>query len=184
MVLVCLLTTGCALSVQVASTQRPAIEQELLVRSLERAVAGLDVKRFSGRRVLLDLHGLTPDQGFAKEFLIARMRQQGVDIVSDEKQAELRLKVFASVLGVDRGDTLLGLPATVAPLVGITVPEIALFKWVRNRGHTEVEIYAFDGQTQRFVDKVPASVGRSKYDQFTVLVVISFTWSDLDEPPK
>jgi hypothetical protein len=48
LVAVCLLTGSCALSVQAPVTQPAAITQQLLVRSLERALQ-LDVKR-SGTR--------------------------------------------------------------------------------------------------------------------------------------
>jgi hypothetical protein len=181
----CLLAmlAGCT-STRVTLTQRSGIEQQLLVRSLERAVSQLDTGRFTGKRVTLDLFALTEDQAFAKEFVTSRLEQRGVEVVTDPQKADLRLKIFASVLGVDRGETLLGVPAfgaPGAPIVGLPVPEIALFKWVRNRGHSEVQILAYDGRTHRLMDQTAAGVGRAKYDEYTVLLVIGFTSSDLDE---
>ena len=38
--------TGCAVSTQISNTQRSSVEQELLVRSFERALAGLDTQEF------------------------------------------------------------------------------------------------------------------------------------------
>ena len=86
------------------------------------------------------------------------------------------------MLGVDRGETLVGIPALLAPVVNLPTPEIALFKWVRDRGHSQVQIFASDARSGRFLDVAPAGVGRAKYDEFTILLMISFTVDDLDAP--
>jgi len=83
--------------------------------------------------------------------------------------------------GVDRGETLIGIPALQAPVVSIPIPEIALFKWTRHRGLAELQLYAYDPHTDQLVEGVPAALGRAKYDEFKVLLVIGFAVSDLDE---
>lgn len=178
-----ILAAGCA-STRVTQTARSGTEQELLVRSLDRAVARLDLSRFTGKRVALNLYALTADQGFATEFVTSRLEAKGAEVVPDAAKADLRLKIFATVLAVDQGQTLLGIPATVLPVLAYPIPEIALFKWVRNRGHSEVEIFTYDPRTDRFIDATPAGVGRAKYDEFTILIFISFTHGDLDKPPE
>jgi hypothetical protein len=175
-----LLGTGCSAH-DVTLTRRSAVEQELLVRSLERAVARLDITRFAERRVALELRALTDDQAFAREFVTARLQRRGVQVVSDAAQAELRLKIFATVLGVDRGETLLGIPALQAPVVSVPIPEIALFKWERYRGAAEVQVYVYDPHTDALVGDVPSALGRAKYDRFRLLLLIGFTLSDLHE---
>lgn len=165
-------------------TARSSLEQRLLVRSLERAVSQLDTKEFTGRRVVLDLFALTDDRAFAKEFVTARLEEQGVEIGVDQQNADLKLKIFAYVLGVDQSQTLFGIPAFPIPVFGVPFPEIALYKSVRNRGRVEVEIYAFDSGTGTFVHKVPVSVGRARYDEYTILILVSFSSTDLDEPVR
>jgi hypothetical protein len=56
-----------------------------------------------------------------------------------------------------------------------------LFKLVRNRGLAEVSIYAFDGATGEFVESTPTAVGLAKQNDYTFLLVISFTLTDVDE---
>lgn len=165
----------------VTVTDRSIIEQQLLVRSLERAVAKLDTRTFTGKLVALDLYALTDDQAFAEEFITASLQEKGARVAAEEEKADLRLKIFASVLGVGRGERLIGTPAFAAPLVGLPVPEIALFKMVKHRGEAEVQIYAFDGRTGEFTEKSPVGVGNAKHDEYTILIVIKFTLSDLDE---
>jgi hypothetical protein len=168
---------------QITLTERSAVEQELLVRSLERAVANLDTRPFEGRRVTLELHALTKDQAFARAFVRAQLEERGVAVVDEAGRADLELRAFATALGVDRGETLLGIPTMQMPVFAVPIPEIALFKWARHRGLSEVEIYAFERDNGRFLSRVPAGVGRSKFDAFTILILVNFTVSDLDERP-
>ena len=164
-------------------TQRSSIEQQLLVRSLARAVARLDSERYIGERVHLALFTLTDGnvEAFATQFVKVRLAEQGVCIVSDGEVADLQLTIFASVLSVDQRETLIGLPSFIFPVVGTTVPELALYKSVQNQGQTQLQIYAFDSHTGSFVGKTAISVGQAAYDQYKILVVINFTISDISE---
>jgi hypothetical protein len=175
------LLAGCAVSTQVTNTPRSTIEQQLLVRSLERALATLDTQQFKGKIVTVDFYGLTPDKDFAKEFFTAWLEGQHVRTATDPKEAELHLKVFASVLGVDQGQSFIGAPSFTVPLMGFVVPEIPLFKDVRHSGHAEIEIYTLDAGSDEFVDKSPPAVGEARYDDYTILIVINFTKSDVDK---
>jgi hypothetical protein len=178
----CLLTllTGCATSIQVVNTPRSSIEQRLLISSLERALATLDTQEFKGKTVTVDFYGLTPDKDFAKEFFTAWLQGQQVQIATDPNQAQLHLKVFAPVLAVDQGQSFVGAPAFTVPILGFVMPEITLFKNARHSGHAEVEVFAIDGRTGKFVDKTPPAIGETNYDDYTILVVIHFTSSDIE----
>jgi hypothetical protein len=66
-------------------------------------------------------------------------------------------------------------------VVNIPVPEIAIFKWQRNRGVAELRLYEFDGRTEEIVNATPISTGRSKFDKYTVLLFIGYTVSDVDD---
>jgi hypothetical protein len=177
------LLAGCAVSTKVTSTQRSTVEQQLLVRSLERALATLDTQQFRGKTVVVDFYGLTPDKDFAREFFTAWLQGQRVRIATDSKEAQLRLKVFASVLGVDQGQSFIGAPSFTVPLMGFAVPEIPLFKNVRHSGHAEIEIYTIDDVTGEFVDKSPPAIGAARYDDYTLLLVINFSRSDVEKQP-
>jgi hypothetical protein len=172
---------GCAMTP--TATVRSVIEQRLLSRSLERALAQIDVEPFKGKRVFLDLTALTADQIYARTYVEAELRQRGVQIVRDASESEVRIQVMAPGLGVDQGETLIGVPATAVPLLSISIPEIALFKWIRHRGLTEVKFYAYDNKDGRPFEVAPSAIGHSRYSQFIVLLIIRFTSDDLDVPP-
>ena len=172
---------GCSFSAQLAATQPSGITQQLLARSLDRALARLEVKRFAGQQVAAEVYTQSGgNQAFIREYIIAWLGERGVRVAPDG--ATLALKVFAPVYGTDHAESLIGFPAFQAPVVAVPVPEIALFKWVRNRGLAEVQIYAFEGKTGVFVDKTAVGTGRAKFDDFTVLLIINFTVTDIDTP--
>lgn len=182
MLLAAILATSCSVSTRVTWTQRSSVEQLLLVRSLERALAGIDIERFEGKSMAVDVYGLTADRDFARELMLAHFRKGGVRVSGSPDRADLHLKIFVSALGVDRGEALVGIPAFAAPVVNLPVPEIAFFKRVRSRGRAEIQVFAFEQDSGDFVVKSPAAVGEARYDDYTVLILINFNLNDLDEP--
>ena len=175
------LLAGCAATAQITNTTRSSIEQQLLVRALERAMAGVDTQKLKDKTVAVDLYGLTPDKDFAKEYFTAWLQSQQVRVAPDPKLAQLRVKVFASVLAVDQGQSFLGAPSFTVPLVGFAVPEIPLFKNVEHSGHAEIKTSVSDARTGEFVDESSPAVGESYHDDYTLLIVIHFTRSDLQK---
>jgi len=175
------LLTGCAVSTQISTMQRSSIEERLLVRSFERALASLDTQEFKGKTVAVDFFALSPDKDFTKEFFTAWLQGQQVQIATDPKQAQLHLKVFAPVLAVDQGQSFVGAPSFTVPILGFVMPEIALFKNVRHSGHAEVEIYTIDQGTGKFIDKSAPAIGETQYDDYTIMIVVHFTRGDMEK---
>src|SRR5690349_7217426 len=166
------LVGGCAVSPQITNTPRSSIEQELLVSSLERGFETLETQHLAGATVTVDFYGLTPDKDFAKEFLIAWLQAHRVHIVTDPKEAQLRVKVFAPVLGVDQAQSFVGTPTFTVPFLGVTIPEIPLFRDVRHIGRAAVESYTIEEDGGKFLEKSPKALGQSEYDDYTVLIII------------
>ena len=172
--------SGCT-TVRVTPTERSSVEQRLLVRSLERAAARLDITPLVGRRLRLELFSLTKDQVFAREFLRARLEERGLHVTSGA-DADVTIQVFTGALAVDTAETLFGVPAMQAPVLAVPIPEIALFKWERSRGHAELQSYVYD-RDGRLLGQVHDVLGEAKYDRFTILIFISFAVTDIDKRP-
>lgn len=175
-----IMSWGCAASTQITNTPRSTIEQRLLVRALERALVKLDVQALKGKTLAVDFHGLTGDKDFAKEYFTAWLQRQGIRIAASPEEAQLRVKAFASALGVDRAQSFFGSPAFTVPLIGFVVPEIPLFKDVRHSGYAEINLFATDSRTGDFVNESAPAIGSSTHDDYTILVVINFTDTDLE----
>src|SRR5262245_39604811 len=123
--LVPLSASGCSY-VTFTTGERSAVEQELVVRSIDRAITALDSRALEGRRASFDLYGLTKDQVFAKSLVSAHLRARGIRIVDSWESPDLRIEVFAAVLGIDQTESLIGIPALQVPVVSVPIPEIAL----------------------------------------------------------
>jgi hypothetical protein len=173
--------SGCSVSPQITNTARSSTEQALLVHALERAMTGLDIQKFEGRAVMVDFYGLTGDKDFAREYFTAWLQAQRMRVTVDAREAELRLKVFATVLAVDQGYSFFGAPSFVVPFVGFAMPEIPLFKNVAHSGHAELKISATDARTGEFVYETLPAAGESVHNEYTILILIRFGRSDLDE---
>jgi len=176
---VCLALGACSLSPVPPPTLPSGVTQQLLIRSLERALSQLDIARLKSQTVTVEVFHHAGPEALIKEFVVTWLRAQGVRTVSESP--DLKVKAFASVLGTDNDQTLLGIPAFQAPVVNVPVPEIAIFKWQRNRGVAELRLYEFDGKTDAIVHAPPIATGRAKLDKYTVLLFIGFTWSDVDD---
>jgi hypothetical protein len=183
-----LIASACALAaagcttVQITATARSSVEQRLLTHALARAAAQIDIAPLAGRLVKLELFALGNDQAFAREFLRAQLETRGVRIASGAAaEADVALQVFGAALAVDTAQTLLGLPAMQAPVLTIPIPEIALFKWERSRGHAEVQSYLYDANGQ-LAGRLPDVLGETRYDRFTLLIFISFSRTDVALP--
>jgi hypothetical protein len=181
MVLWVFFIAGCSASTQITNTPRSSIEQRLLVRALDRALAALDLEQLKEKTVAVEFHGLTPDRDFAREYCTAWLQGHRVRLATHPRQAELRLKVFAPALGVDQGQAFFGIPAVTLPVLGLTTPELALFKSLTHHGHAQLQVYTIDATTGEFIDKTPVGNGEASYDQYTILILVNYTRSDLDE---
>jgi hypothetical protein len=172
---------GCSLANSLGATAPAGITQQLLVRSLERALADLDLSHLQGEPVGLEVTVQAGNEAFVKDFVTTWMKVHGVRVGGDAP--DRKLKMFVSVYGTDHDQTLIGLPAFQAPVVNVPVPELALFKWVRNRGQAELRLWAFDRKGDTLVDAPAPGIGRAKLDDFTLLLFIGFTRSDIDQRP-
>ena len=181
---VLLLHAGGCTVMRVTSPPRTVVEQQLIVRSLDRAAAQLDLERFRGKRVTLSLYGLTQDREFARQFLAARLAEKGAILVGPGLEADLNLTVLATAIGVNQTESLVGLPPLAVPLATFTLPEIRFFKWARNRGVSELQIHAYDAVSHTLTESTPVATGVSRYDAITVLLFLTFRYSDLDRYPQ
>jgi hypothetical protein len=177
----CFLLAGCAATAQITNTARSSMEQELLVRALERAMAGLDTTALKGRTVALEFYGLTSDKDFAREYFTAWLQSQQVRVPQDSTLAQVRLKVFANVLAVDQGQSFIGSPSFTVPIIGFGIPEIPLFKNVEHSGHAELKMSATDAQSGQFIGESAPATGISKHDDYTLLIIIHFTRTDVEK---
>ncbi|UCD31732.1 MAG: hypothetical protein JSV38_13255 [Desulfobacterales bacterium] len=176
-----ILMMGCT-SIRMTQTPRSTLEQQLEVKAFERAISQLPIEKLRGKNVSMELFGLNKDDlPFAKEFFRVWLAKQDVLVVQDQEALDLRLKVFLNVLAVDQTEVLLGTPEF--NFLGIPIPAIAFYRQLLNRGRADLKMYIFDSESSNLIDELPVSLGKAMHDRYTILFIISWTKSDLDDKP-
>jgi hypothetical protein len=180
-VLFLMMALSCS-SVRMTMSPRSTLEEKLLVQGLKKALSSIDIESLKGKRVTLNIVGLTKDDmPFAEEYVRIWLITNGVSVVQDQNESDLSLRVLLDVLAVDNSETIFGTPQFT--FLGVPIPAIAIYQNVRNRGRTELKMVALDNKAEILVEEFPLGVGVAKYDRYTVLFIISWTSTDLDIKP-
>ncbi len=178
--IVFLMGTWSCSSVRMTTTERSILEQQLMVQGISRALDGFDLTQFYGKRVSLDVTGLCEEEvAFTEEYLHVHLGKNGIQVATDQKDVELKIRVLAPVLAVDQSETLLGTPQFT--FLGIPIPAIVLYRKVSNTSRAEIEMYVYDAKTDNMTTALPPGIGMANFDSFTILFIISWTSSDLEE---
>lgn len=175
-----LVPSGCATE-RVTNPERTATEQFLLSEAAIEAVAPLSFAVLHGRQVYVD------DRYFAaseKEFVLGELRAKlllaGVQLAIDLRDAEIVVEVRSAGVGIDRYDSLIGIPAigTTAsttsaaagvPVAGIVTPEVAIFKETKQISFASVAYVAYWVDTGEVIASSGPSVGRAYRSDWWVL---------------
>ena len=172
---------GCA-HVRVSDPQRTATEQFLLSQAAINGVKPLSFEALHGRRVFVD------DTYFAaseREFVLGELRAKlllsGVQLSPERDDAEIVLEVRSGGVGIDRYESLLGIPsvgaaaasatsaATGVPVPSLITPEVALTKEIKQVGFASVAYVAFWTDTGEVVASAGPSIGKVYRDDWWLL---------------
>ncbi len=171
---------GCATQ-RVTNPERTATEQFLLSQAAIEAVEPLSFEMLHGRRVYVDDRFFAAsEKAFVLGELRARLLLAGVQLSPNEQTAEIILEVRSAGVGVDRYDSLLGIPsfglsslatsgAGAAPSAGILTPELAIVKEIRQVSFASVAYVAYWADTGEVVASSGPSLGRAYRDDWWVL---------------
>lgn len=159
---------------------RSATEQLLFSTAADRAADKLTFNMQPGTKVFIDA---TYIEGTDSKYLLSSIRdrvaRKGGDIVDDKGKAVLLIEPRIGALSVDRERYLFGTPAFPVPLVGIEIPEIALFKRNHQQGVVKLAATSYDPKTGLMVQSHEPVHAFSNRRDWTVLIFFSWTSSDL-----
>ncbi|TVS08167.1 MAG: hypothetical protein EA423_02145 [Phycisphaerales bacterium] len=164
---------GCS-SVRVTDPPRTATEQFMLSTAATEAVNGLSFENLRGRQVWLDdRYFAASESAFVLGQLRARLLLAGVRLVPDRDQCDVIVEVRSGGVGIDRYDSLAGLPPVfiTSPIEGaagapLVTPELAIAKNQRQRGFASVAYVAYWRETGDVVAASGPSIGRSTRDDW------------------
>jgi len=166
---------GCATQ-RVTNPERAATEQFLLSQAVVEAVEPLNFEILHGRRVFIDDRFFgAPEKAFVIGELRAKLLLSGVQVAADAKEAEIILEVRSAGVGIDRYDSIVGIPSIGAtagatsaaagvPLGGFVTPEVAFVKEIKQVSFASVSYVAYWSETGEVVASSGPSVGRAWRD--------------------
>lgn len=168
---------GCATQ-RVTDPDRAATEQFLLSEAVIEAVEPLTFSVLHGRKVYVDDQYFgAPEKQFVLGELRAKMLLSGVQLMPSPPDAEIILEVRSGGVGIDRYDSIVGIPAIGAtaasasaaagvPTTGIITPELAIVKEIKQVSFASVSFVAYWAQTGEVVASSGPSVGRAWRDDW------------------
>lgn len=177
---------GCTIARSPANwiEQRTAIEQLLFSQAVERSLSRMNLPLPPGASMSIDVVAPSPALylTFVRDAVAKRLGAQGFRVLKDEKDAMYRVRVLAQSLGTEQGKNLIGLPAMQSALLPISTPEIALFKDEHSQALVRLLLDVSEAATGRHILSTPWYEGSTHYNQYTVLVVLGFRWTNLVIP--
>ena len=191
------LSTGCA-TIRTTDTDRTATEQFLVSNAAIEAVDQLAVGTLAGYNLFVDAtYLLDPSADFTtpedKLFLLGEVRNkllvQGARLTDDPASADVVVEVRSGALGVDRTETLFGLPGfgvqadvgAGGTQVPIGTPELSLYKNLRQRGFASVALVARWADTGELVTSTGPAVGQTRRQDYWFFGIGPTTRGDI--PP-
>lgn len=169
---IALVLAGCS-NIRVTDPARTATEQFLLSQAAVKAVEPLSFDTLHGRKVFVDDTHFAPAE---KEFVLAELRAKllssGVNLVQKTEQAEINLELRSGGVGIDRYESLFGIPPVLAPstassaasgtpMTTLVIPEVAITKKIKQIAFASVSYVAYWIDTGEVVAVYGPSLGKS-----------------------
>lgn len=204
---------GCALTREPTRTPRTAIEQLLLSQAMTRSMKHLSMPVPSGQPVIVELAGFPQDRSIlqARFFtpqitttspveppvirheasdlpvvqgkIEARLGELGLSLRTRREEARYLVRVVVEALGTEQGVTFVGMPPVQSVLIPFSLPQITLFEVQRQRAYVRFTIDVYDARTGELIRSTAWYEGRAYYNQYVILLFLSFKDSDLVATP-
>lgn len=201
--LIVLLLSGCAVSQDLSRTPRTAIEQLLLSQALERSLKELTVPLGAGESVVVDATGFQTDRvhmhkidenlgvidtlswdlSFVRDVVASRLGELGYRVRKHDEEAAYLVRIVVQALGTNQGQTFFGMPPVQSVILPFALPELSLYKRQDQMAYVRLYLDIFETASGRFIRSTPWYIGRSFYNQYTLLFFFTFSRTDLIEPP-
>lgn len=178
---------GCNITAGQVSSPRTPIEQLLLTESLLRSLEEMVIPLRSGDVVTVETAWVPShddfkgDLPFAASVIASWFAQHGA--VVGRENPKFRARVLLHAFGLDKKDVFFGVPPIQSVLIPIALPELTLYRNLRNRGYTRLSIDLVDMSSGRLVGIPWITEASVTHERYTVLFLLSWTSSDLLPPP-
>lgn len=200
---IAILASGCTLEQEFSRTPRTAVEQLLLTQAVAYAVNNLTVSLPEHAALHVEVTGLQTDRahfnlvgedrgvlhGPSLDLLLIRdsvatsLGRLGYRINPRDTPPHYLAKVVVESFGTTQGLTFFGMPPVQSVIIPFALPALTLYKAEGQKGYARVRVDFFDYQSGSFVGSSASLIGRTYYNQYTVLFFLTWQTTDLTAPP-
>ena len=176
-VLLILVVLGCGCAnVRITDPERTATEQFLLSQAVVKAVNLLSYEAIHGRTVFLDSENFAAiEQEFVLSEFRAKLLNAGIRITTVKEDAEIIIELRSAGLGIDRYESLFGIPSLTLPsaatsnTVNILTPELAITKKIRQVGFASISYVAYWADNGQIVASSGPAIGKTYREDWWIL---------------
>jgi hypothetical protein len=170
---------GCA-TIRTTDPPRTATEQFLVNEAARRSIGQLSAEALRDRLVFVDSSYMISsrypleEQVFAVAELRSHLLEAGARLTNDRDAAAAIVEIRAVGIGIDRLESLLGIPSLViqqgnATQAPIATPELALYKKTRQRGYASIAYVAWWRDTGELLTTSGPHVSRTFREDIWIL---------------
>ncbi len=202
-VLFMMLVGGCSLEQELSRTPRTAVEQVLLTQAVTHALTNLTLRLPAGVNIELDATGLESDRSrlrmtnsdlgtlnspnrdilYIRDTVAAELGRRGYLVRARDMETPYLVRVMAESFGTMQGVTFFGMPPVQSVLIPFALPELTLYKQQNQSGYARLHLDIYDNRTGEFLGSSATLVGRTFYNQYTLLFFLTWNRTDIDAPP-
>ncbi|HUS34212.1 MAG TPA: DUF6655 family protein [Verrucomicrobiae bacterium] len=179
--------SGCT-QTGLTNPKRSATEQLLISTAADRALAQVDFSIVRGKKVYVDpSHYNSEDE----DYVIGSIRDfvsinDGL-LVPKLEEADLVLEPRNGALSIDASNSLIGMPASAAPLPiagSVNLPEVAIYKSEKQFSIAKIALLAYERDSHKHVASTGPKIGRANIKYYKFLGLISYTKTTVPERKK
>ena len=194
---------GCSLEQELSRTPRTAVAHVLLTQAVNQALTNLTVQLPAGVNIELDAIGLESDRSrlrmtnsdlgslnspnrdilYIRDTVAAELGRRGYLVRARDMESPYLVRVMAESFGTMQGITFFGIPPVQSLLIPFALPELTLYKQQNQSGYARLHLDIYDSRTGEFLGSSATLVGRTFYNQYTMLFFLTWNRTDIDAPP-
>jgi hypothetical protein len=147
-----------------------------------RTVADLTIPIPPNESIAVDSLGLTGDQDFVRLSVAGRLSELGYRVYKLENKPTYLARIMLQGLGTEQGTSFLGMPPVQSVLIPFSLPEITIYKKVTREALSRLSLSVYRADSRRLISKTPWYEASTHYNQFVVLLFMSFLQTNLVLP--
>jgi len=169
---------ACSLPARRPTDPKTPEEQALISRALEKSAGQAHLELPGGTKIFVETAGLTQDHPFVGHVIEGWLGRQGLIICRTREEATHHVRVTLQSLGPTQSTKIFGIPGgdANAGLLGIRLPEIALYKRDVKKGYVRFYLDVYETTSGKHLQATEPYSNIVSYKDYTLFFF--FTWQE------